>query len=113
MMSWDDCDPWMARIRCDVSVESAPGGALGMRRANAPSCADCWQDFRSAACLLSTLALHLAVVTGWVVLCEAVGEVACRVPRGGWAELALVDSVFDPPAVRIKGLGKLLAHFWN
>ena len=52
----------------------------------------------------------LAVVPGWMVFREAVGKVElARFPEE--IELALVDSVFDPPAARVKRLGRLLAHF--
>jgi hypothetical protein len=44
-----------------------------------------------------------------VVLCETVGQVQFS---GGpeEIELALLDSVFHPPASRVEGLGELLAR---
>ena len=52
---------------------------------------------------MNVFASHLMVVPGWVVLCEAAGEVL-RVWFPEEIELALVDSVFDAPAARVERL---------
>ena len=68
--------------------------------------------FKALFTSLKIFVSHLAVVPGWVVLGEVLGQVEFSGLPPEKIELNLFDSVFDPPVAHVEGL-EFFGAFWS